>query len=298
MSGQIKGSSGQAFAMGWTRDNPDYRDYTMEDEKIKGLLKEIKVDKASKAKLPAKTDLRVWCTPVEDQESLGACTAHAGVGILEYFENKAYGNYIDASRLFLYKATRNLLGWTGDTGAYLRSTMASLALFGVPPEKYWPYDIQKFEDEPTAFIYSLAQNFQALIYYRLDPPGISPSDLLKKIKTNLAAGLPSMFGFTVYSSYSQTNTNGGKFPYPSPKEKVSGGHAVVAIGYDDKMKIKNSNPGGIETTGAVLIRNSWGTNWGDGGYGWLPYKYILDGLAVDWWSLINAEWISTGQFGL
>jgi len=78
---------------------------------------------------------------------------------------------------------------------------------------------------------------------------------------------------------------------------VVGGHAVVAVGYDDNMKIKNTNPGDVETTGAFLIRNSWGTRWGDGGYGWLPYDYVLRRLAVDWWSLLKNEWIDTGTFG-
>jgi C1A family cysteine protease len=74
-------------------------------------------------------------------------------------------------------------------------------------------------------------------------------------------------------------------------------YKIDEAGYDDNLKIKNTNVGGIETTGALLIRNSWGTGWGSAGYGWLPYKYVLDGLATDWWSLIKNEWIDTGQFG-
>jgi C1A family cysteine protease len=78
----------------------------------------------------------------------------------------------------------------------------------------------------------------------------------------LAAGLPSMFGFTVFSSYVQAATNGGKFPFPMPGESVRGGHAIVAVGYDDGMKIKNATPNAVETTGALLIRNSWGARAG------------------------------------
>jgi C1A family cysteine protease len=234
---------------------------------------------------------------MEDQQTIGSCTAHAGVGLVEYFERRAFGKHLDASRLFLYKVTRNLLKWTGDTGAFLRSTMYALTLFGVPPEEYYPYNIADFDKEPSAFCYAFAQSYQAISYYRLDPPGTTPSNLLTQIKTYLANGLPSMFGFTVYSSISQANTNGGKIPYPTRGERVEGGHAIDAVGYDDNLKIKNTNPGGIETTGALLIRNSWGTGWGSAGYGWLPYKYVLDGLATDWWSLIKSEWVDTGQFG-
>ena len=104
-----------------------------------------------------------------------------------------------------------------------------------------------------------------------------------------------MFGFTVYNSYTQAATT-GKIPFPTSGESIAGGHAVVAVGYDDGVKIKNANPGATESTGALLIRNSWGTGWGMSGYGWLPYEYVLKGVAEDWWSLLKNEWIATGQF--
>lgn len=296
-------------AMGWLPDYPDIRDVTFQSERVpsklqalgqpsvKQMLAKVGATTSAPAALPTSVDLRPWCSPIEDQKTIGSCTAHAGVGLVEYFERRAFGKHLDASRLFLYKVTRNLLKWTGDTGAFLRSTMYALTLFGVPPEEYYPYNIADFDKEPSAFCYAFGQSYQAISYYRLDPPGTTRSNLLTQIKTYLANGLPSMFGFTVYSSISQANTNGGKIPYPTPGERVLGGHAIDAVGYDDNLKIKNTNVGGIETTGALLIRNSWGTGWGSAGYGWLPYKYVLDGLATDWWSLIKSEWIDTGQFG-
>jgi C1A family cysteine protease len=263
-----------------------------------GVRKKIKAKpETEKAILPTSADLRQWCSPVEDQKTIGSCTANAGVAIVEYFARRAIGKHIDASRLFLYKTTRNLLKATGDTGAFLRSTMGALVLFGVPPEEYWPYVITDYDKEPPAFCYAFAQSYQAINYYRLDPSGTAKPDLLTAIKTHLAAGLPPMFGFTVYGSYTQAAAT-GKIPFPTSGDKIVGGHAVVAVGYDDSMKIKNTNAGAAETKGALLIRNSWGTGWGIGGYGWLPYEYVLKGLAVDWWALLKNEWIDRGDFGV
>ncbi|MHB0976471.1 MAG: C1 family peptidase [Candidatus Aquicultorales bacterium] len=278
--------------MGWLPDYPDFRDYTTEHDEIKPVL--AKTAAAEKPTLPPATDLREWCSPIEDQESLGSCTAQAGVAVVEYFVKRAHGKDLDASRLFLYKVTRNLAHLEGDTGAFLRTTMGALALFGVPPEEYWPYVIDDFEYEPPAFCYAFAQNYQAIKYFRLDPPGSTGEQILEGIKTNLAAGIPAMFGFTVYTSIDQASETGA-IPYPSKGEKIEGGHAIVAVGYDNAKKIKNERDG-KETTGALLIRNSWGVGWGDKGYGWLPYEYALTGLAQDWWCLIANEWIDTGEF--
>ncbi len=272
------------YKTGWQRDLPDYRDFNPAHNKIAPLFSKSKAVKSPKA-AKSKVDLAAWCSPIENQESIGSCTAHAGVGLIEYYERRAFGDHVNASRLFLYKVTRKLLHWTGDTGAWLRTTMKAMVLFGVPPEEYYPYDISKYDDEPSAFCYAYGQSYNAIQYFRLDGPGVTTTQLLKRVKNFLAAGYPSMFGFTVYNFGNEK----GEFEFPGSSDPVQGGHAVIAIGYDDNRKIGKEK-------GAIRIRNSWGTDWGENGYGWIPYAYIESGLAVDFWSLFKKEYVLTRKF--
>jgi C1A family cysteine protease len=106
-----------------------------------------------------------------------------------------------------------------------------------------------------------------------------------------------MFGFFGYGSFEKTDVKGG-IPWHCPGEKIEWGHAVVAVGFDDGFTIRNTQCPKVKTTGAMLIRNSWGKNWGDGGYGWLPYEYVLNNEALDFWSLLSMEWVDTGLFGI
>jgi C1A family cysteine protease len=246
--------------------------------------------------LPRFVDLSYCFSPVEDQGSLNSCTAHAGISLIEYAQYKITGTYTDVSPLFLYKVTRNLMKKEGDSGASMRDTMKAMVAFGVCPEEHWNYNEADFDQEPDAFCYSFAESFKALKYFRLDYGTISKSTLLAQVKVLLASEIPCAFGFTLYSSvYEDSNFELGHIPLPTSRDKVVGGHVVVAVGYHDRKIIKKSN--GDQFEGALLIRNSWGSRWGQGGYGWMPYEYVTKGLTADWWSLLKAEWLASGSFG-
>lgn len=299
---------------GWLAPQPDLRDYTPLSKQVTNFNKKLGLPSLSslkqarsettKSRLQSKSgtagqiDLREWCSPIENQLELGACTAHAAAGIVEYFEKRAFGKHIDASRLFLYKTTRNLMQVSGDTGAWLRETMGALVLCGVPDEKYWPYKVKDFDKEPSGFVYALAENYSTVKFFCHDSQGSdTPApEVLTSVKSYLSAGVPSMFGFWGFQSFEDSDQP-GDIPYPCKGENALWGHAVMAVGYDDDRKITNLKCK-TETKGALLIRNSWGKGWGDNGYGWLPYEYVLNGLALDFWSVLDMKWIDTGNFGL
>lgn len=259
---------------GWIPDLPDIRDFKWQD-----------INTAfTPTIVPNEIELnRDFMSPIEDQGSIGSCTAHAGMSIVEYMQRKAFGRHIDGSRLFLYKTTRNLMGVTGDTGAYLRDTIKALRMIGVPPEANYPYRTSDYDKEPTAFTYALASNYKAINYFRVDSYGFSQTDILASCKDKLTRGYPLMFGFTCFESLYSPQADAGDIPFPSTQEAVIGGHAVAMIGFNNTKK-------------AFRIRNSWGPSWGENGYGWLPYNYLLEGLLDDIWGVTRQDWVDTGVF--
>lgn len=239
-------------------------------------------------KMPSYVDLRHTglFSAVEHQGDIGSCTAQAVIGLAEFLMNRGKCLPFDLSRLFLYKASRRLLGWTGDTGAYIRTTIKAMVTFGVPPEDFWPYEPGRFDDEPEAFHYAYAANFKAVKYARLDGYGADETGeiVLNRLKACIADGFPVAFGFPVYESIESLSA-AEKWVVPVPtgdrQERLLGGHAVLAVGYNDDLQ-------------AVLFRNSWGADWADDGYAWLPYAYVVDELATDFWTLFEMNWIGAG----
>ncbi len=219
--------------------------------------------------LPTAVDLRAACPPVYDQGDLGSCTANAIAGAIQFEQIKqALATTFEPSRLFIYYNERAIEGTVdSDSGAMIRDGIKSVAAQGAPPETDWPYDITLFAVEPPPSAYADAASHKLLQYQRVLPR-------LNQIKSCLAAGFPFVFGFTVYESFeSDAVAATGVVPMPGTSESVLGGHAVMAAGYDDSQM-------------RLIVRNSWGSGWGQAGYFTMPYAYVLDSdLASDFWTL-------------
>jgi C1A family cysteine protease len=244
---------------GWVPDLPDHRDI------LYGAVRPVP------AALPPVVDLRPICSPVEDQGNLGSCTANSLAGALEFLERKDKVPFEDLSRLFIYYDERVIEhSVKSDSGAMLRDGIKTLKKQGVCSEKKWPYIISKFTVKPSAACYKDALNHQIIAYQRILT--------LDEMRTCLADGFPFVFGFTVYESFeSQQVAKTGIVNLPGPNERTVGGHAVMAVGYNDSQK-------------RFIIRNSWGVKWGKKGYFTMPYAYVADrNLSDDFWTIRRAE---------
>ncbi|MEW8410632.1 MAG: C1 family peptidase [Candidatus Thiodiazotropha sp.] len=250
--------------------------------------------------LPKSHDLRMTghFTPVEDQGQIGSCTAQAVIGLVEYLMRSGGDPEPEMSRLFLYKVSRRLLGWSGDTGSYLRTAIKAMVLFGVPPESEWPYIEGEYETEPEAYHFAFAQSFKASVYARFDGYGSNStgSETLEAVKRSLLDGFPVVFGFPVYSSIDHTGPNNGfVIPIPSAVDRNEGGHAVLAVGYDDTVDC-GTGLDGKPSNGALIIRNSWSSEWAMNGYAYLPYEYVAQQWAIDFWTIFNRDWLHLERF--
>lgn len=244
---------------GWRPDSPDHRD----------LLYGV----PAPAKLPSSVDLRRGFPMAPfDQGQLGSCTANAIAGALVFEAARQKLPTVMPSRLFIYYQERALEGTVAsDSGAQIRDGMKVVAKLGYPPESDWPYDITRFTDDPPAAVVTEATKDRVTRYLRLPRS-------LQAMKSCLAQGFPFVLGFTVYESFeSPAVARTGHAPLPSASERILGGHAVVACGYDDHSS-------------RFLVRNSWGVTWGMSGYFTLPYEYLLEtGLSSDFWTLRQLE---------
>lgn len=245
---------------GWVPDLPDGRD----------LL--YAAPPKALAKLPPKVDLRSKCPPIYDQGELGSCTANAIGGAFEFDQMKQRRKAFTPSRLFIYYNERAIEGTVdSDSGAQIRDGVKSVAKQGVCDEAQWPYEIDEFRKKPARGCYAEGRKNQAIRYLRL-------AQALSQLKGCLAEGFPFVFGFAVYESFeSQDVAKTGHAPMPRAGEAMLGGHAVLAVGYDEDNQ-------------RFIVRNSWGRGWGMQGYFTMPYPYLLQSsLSSDFWTIRRVE---------
>ena len=238
------------FSLIWKADKLDLRDYKYQvTQKIN----------------PNIVDLRPYCSPIENQGSLGSCTGQAIAGAIELL-NKRNRKPTDVSRLFIYYYERLLLGTVNyDSGAYIRDGIKATNHYGASLETYWPYDISKFRQEPILEAKSDALNRKVTRYERVTN--------FDGCIDALSNGFPVIMGFYVYDSFmSNTVAKTGNMPYPNTKrESLLGGHAVLLVGYNKTKKV-------------FIVRNSWGTSWGDKGYFYMPFNVVTNtSMSSDYW---------------
>ena len=254
---------------GWKPDLPDARDLKFTAPAL------------GSTPLPSSVDLRKSCPAVYDQGQIGSCTANAIAGAVEFDLLKQHLTDFTPSRLFIYYNERVIEhSVMSDAGAMIRDGIKSVAAQGVCTERTWPYfdtpadpntnlwqPTDKPATKPPTNAYTEALKHKVSSYLRV-------TQNLLQLKSCLAAGYPIVFGFTVYEAFeSQTVAQTGVLNIPTPTEAALGGHAVLAVGYDD-------------ATSRVTVRNSWGKSWGQAGYFTMPYDYILSkGLASDFWTV-------------
>lgn len=244
---------------GWKRDLPDHRDF-----KFKVTVP---------IELPPMVDMTNSCPPVYNQGQIGSCTANA-LGTAFQFEQMRQNkpNWIP-SRLFIYYNERAMEGTINeDSGAMIRTGIKSLVNEGVCPETMWKYIEHKFRVKPNAPAYAEALNNQVLEYQRITP------HTLYEVKHCLATGHPVVFGFMIYESMMTDKVaRSGYVPIPMSNERPIGGHAVIAVGYDDSKE-------------CLIVRNSWGSNWGINGNFYLPYWYVTTlNVSADYWTIRLVE---------
>ena len=280
---------------GWRLDPPSARDYTLDHDKVREIAEQLALRPEDAPQLPHAADLSGGFGPPGDQGDLNACSSFAAVALFEHGMSRLGQRVEPGSPMFLYKVQRDLLQERGDGGSYLRTAMEAMALAGVCPERYWPYDPRRLDDEPPAFCYAVADNYEAMIYYRLDHAGQDPAALLRSLKTHLARGLPVMLGSALFPTLGSVSLH-GMLAEPRPDDPVVLLHAFVAAGYDDE-KVVHDETGTIrQGRGAVRVRSSWGPTWGEGGYAWLPYTYVLRGWTRDYWVLVSSEYVDRERF--
>lgn len=282
---------------GWQPDIFDPRDFGERSDDIIKTTEKLNILNIDADQLPKEVTFFDWCGDMDDQQSLGSCVAFGTLNHLECMQAIATGKYIRGSRLAFYKLMRNLMHVTGDTGAWNRIAFQALRLFGLPLEEYWEYDVERFDDEVSAF--ALATGVKAisdLNYFRHDTKDLPQECIPSSVKKWMAAGVTCVGAFYGCSNFNRGGRP-GDIPMPRNNEQPKWGHSVHFCGYSDEYEIVDVDTG-RKTVGAFYIENSWGRSAGDRGFYAIPYQYIMAGYGRDFWSLVNHSWVDLDEFGV
>ncbi|MBQ7644615.1 MAG: C1 family peptidase, partial [Spirochaetales bacterium] len=221
-------------------------------------------------------DLRGNFTSVKNQGALGSCLSHALVSIYEYFLRCNGLNAPDLSELFLYYNARLEQGDEAiDEGSNIQASMSALSTQGICMEEEWPYAEDKFRVRPPDSAYQDAAT-------RKVKESLNVALTVDDIKSALEDGFPVAISVNLYESF--TSGHGGFIPLPAEDEKQSenhGRHAMVICGFSEEDKL-------------FIVRNSWGTQFGDAGYCYMPYAYITNPDLTNWAAIIK-EIVTAGE---
>lgn len=228
--------------------------------------------------LPSSVDLRTYVPIIEDQLTLGSCVANSVCHALELMTDRA-GEYECLSRLFEYYTTRDLENRIGQEGSSLRDALKAANKYGICLESEWPYAIDQENIKPSDPAYvsaktRLVESYEAVPLSTLDNP-IGYWDMISNIKAALAEGFPVMIAIVVNNTI--FNLTGPvaqqnymeRDPATGQDYPIAGNHAVVLVGYNDEGSY-------------FIFENSWGTGWGDNGYGALKYG-VIGGIILEAW---------------
>ena len=225
--------------------------------KLQGDTKEIDLEDEYKplASVPSSVDLRDQFTAVKDQGEMGACSAFSLVGIFEYILKKNQQPDVDLSEQFVYFNARNSKGNSNrDSGTSLYDVIQTLKKDGVCLEQYFPYNPDNVAQEPPVEAYDDAKNRTLIKAKRVLVN-------LHDIKSAVCEGYPVAVSFKIFDSFHPCK---GFIRIPTESEilnEKSGNHVMVICGYDDENHF-------------FVVRNSWGYDFGDKGYCYIPYGYI------------------------
>lgn len=269
---------------GLLRDLPDVRDWTLDAPPVREAFAKLRRRRGAKSTPPARVDLREFLPPPGSSAAPQMAVAAAVVTLARYFERRTLGRAVEPSIGFLYETSRRLAGLSGE-GASLRTTLQALARFGCPPERFCPTDGILRGNAPDPFAYGFQREYLELRFARLDSPAAAGADVLRAVKGCVAAGFAVVCGAALAGGI---DAKTGEIPYPSKLDAPAGAAPLVIVGYDDAHRIRS-------TKGALVVRTTFGPAWGDDGTGLLPYRYVEEHLACDFWTMWKPQWLASGE---